>query len=32
MEKTKYYCFVDETGQDTAGKLFIVSAVLVEKE
>ncbi len=32
MEKTKLYCFVDETGQDTAGRLFIVSVVIVEKE
>jgi len=32
MEKTKLYCFVDETGQDTAGRLFIVAVVVVEKE
>ena len=28
----KIYCFVDETGQDTNGKLFIVSIVLSEGE
>lgn len=26
----KYYCYVDETGQDTMGEFFLVSAVLVE--
>ncbi|MDO8515500.1 MAG: hypothetical protein Q7S14_03290 [bacterium] len=26
----KYYCFVDETGQDTMGKMFIVSVVVPE--
>ena len=26
---TKYYCYVDETGQDTKGKLFIVAIVIV---
>lgn len=32
MEKekpTKLYCYVDETGQDTNGKLFIVVAIIV---
>lgn len=28
----KLYCFVDETGQDTLGNLFIVTAVITEKE
>lgn len=27
----KLYCFVDETGQDTKGKLFLVAIVLKEK-
>lgn len=26
----KFYCFVDETGQDTEGKLFLVAVVLKE--
>ncbi len=29
---TKLYCYVDETGQDTAGQLFIVGAVVVGRE
>src|SRR3990167_1464281 len=28
MAVSKLYCFVDETGQDTAGKLFFVAVVL----
>lgn len=28
----KIYCYVDETGQDTEGKLFIVVAIVVGKE
>ena len=28
MTKTKLYCFVDETGQDTKGELFLVVVVL----
>jgi hypothetical protein len=28
----KLYCFVDETGQDTSGRLFIVSVVVAPKE
>lgn len=28
MEKTKLYCYVDETGQDTKGDVFIVSVVI----
>lgn len=28
----KLYCYVDETGQDTKGKLFIVVAIVIEKE
>lgn len=30
--KQKLYCYVDETGQDTMGKIFIVSVVIVEKD
>lgn len=32
MASQKLYCYVDETGQDTMGKLFIVVALVVEKE
>lgn|SRR5574341_12942 len=28
----KLYCYVDETGQDTLGELFIVSVIIVEPE
>ena len=28
----KFYCYVDETGQDTEGKIFIVSILLFDKE
>lgn len=28
----KLYCYVDESGQDTEGKLFLVSVVIQEKE
>jgi hypothetical protein len=28
--KRKYYCYVDETGQDTKGKLFLVGVLVVE--
>lgn len=28
----KLYCYVDETGQDTKGELFLVSVVITEKE
>ena len=28
----KLYCYVDETGQDTQGNLFIVSVVIAEDE
>lgn len=31
MFHIKLYCYVDETGQDTGGKFFLVSAVLIEK-
>lgn len=27
----KFYCYVDETGQDTKGKFFLVSVVVTEK-
>lgn len=30
--KQKLYCYVDETGQDTKGKLFLVAVVLKEIE
>ena len=30
MSTTKLYCFVDETGQDTKGELFLVVVVLKE--
>ncbi len=30
MEKVKLYCYVDETGQDTEGDMFIVSVVIPE--
>lgn len=29
---TKLYCYVDETGQDTRGDLFIVSVVVTDQE
>lgn len=29
---TKLYCFVDETGQDTIGKLFIIVSIVVDNE
>jgi hypothetical protein len=28
----KFFCYVDESGQDTQGKLFIVSVVIAEQE
>lgn len=31
-KQKKLYCYVDETGQDTKGKLFIVVAIVVENE
>ena len=31
-EIQKIYCFVDETGQDTGGKLFLVSVVVKGKD
>lgn len=30
--KQKLYCYVDETGQDTKGKLFIVSVVVAKED
>ncbi len=30
--KQKLYCYVDETGQDTEGQLFLVSVVVTEQE
>lgn len=32
MAVNKLYCFVDETGQDTEGRLFIVSIVIAQKD
>src|SRR6266480_7272820 len=32
MEKRKLYCYVDETGQDTKGELFIVVVLIVAEE
>jgi hypothetical protein len=31
-QKQKLYCYVDETGQDTDGRLFLVSVVVTEQE
>lgn len=31
-EKQKIYCFVDESGQDTLGELFLVSVVIAEED
>lgn len=30
--KQKLYCYVDETGQDTKGKLFVVSVVITKED
>lgn len=30
--KDKLYCYVDETGQDTKGKIFIVSIVITQED
>lgn len=32
MEKTKLYCYVDENGQETLGRIFVVSVVVVEEK
>jgi hypothetical protein len=32
MEKAKFICFVDETGQDTYGIFFLVFALLLEQK
>lgn len=32
LNKQKLYCYVDETGQDTEGQIFVVSIVLTGKE
>lgn len=32
MGKQKLYCYVDETGQDTEGELFIVSVVITKQD
>lgn len=31
MRSKKLYCYVDETGQDTKGKLFLVAIVLEQQ-
>ncbi len=31
-DRQKLYCYVDETGQDTEGHLFLVSVVVTEQE
>src|SRR3989339_428750 len=28
----KLYCYIDETGQDTKGELFIVSVILIDQD
>ena len=30
MDKTKLYCYADETGQETAGQFFLVSIVITD--
>jgi len=32
MDKMGLYCYVDECGQDTMGKIFVVTMVVVGKE
>ena len=32
IQKRKLYCFVDESGQDTLGELFIVAVVIAQAE
>ena|SRR6266568_2273041 len=32
LQPKKLYCYVDETGQDTAGDFFLVSVVVTEEE
>lgn len=32
MTKRKFYCYVDESGQDTKGRLFVVSVVIGNRE
>lgn len=32
MPKQKLYCYADETGQDTEGKVFLVSTIVLEKD
>jgi hypothetical protein len=31
-QKGKFYCYVDESGQDTQGRLFIVSVVIADED
>lgn len=32
MTTSKLYCYVDESGQDTEGKMFVVATIVVEKD
>jgi len=32
MTIKKLYCYVDETGQDTKGALFVVSVIIAQKD
>lgn len=32
MPTNKLYCYVDETGQDTKGKFFLVTVVIEEQK
>ena len=32
MDKLRLYCYADETGQDTQGKIFLVAVVITKRE
>jgi hypothetical protein len=32
QNKRKFYCYVDESGQDTSGQLFVVSVIVTGRE
>lgn len=32
MSAKKLYCYVDETGQDTKGEIFVVSVIVAQKD
>lgn len=32
MVSQKLYCYVDETGQDTLGKIFVVSVIVAKED